>query len=142
LTLWIADPADLRATLNAYFAGLNEERFADVTALFAVDAQLRAPGTAPIRGASDLERYFRAALRPYPQHRDEATRIIICGRTATVEIHFNGSLASGFPIEFDAVDVFDFDGDGRIAALSSWYDSHAVRSLLRQARAAQATPGR
>jgi hypothetical protein len=63
---------------------------------------------------------------------------LISGRTATVEIHFKGALASGAEIEFDAVDVFDFDDDGKITRLSSWYDSHAVRQMLRQARAAEA----
>ena len=37
-------------------------------------------------------------------------------------------------MEFDAVDVFDFDDDGKITRLSSWYDSHAVRRRLRELR--------
>jgi hypothetical protein len=37
-------------------------------------------------------------------------------------------------VGFDAVDVFDLDDDARIARLSSWYDSHAVREQLRTAR--------
>ncbi len=36
-------------------------------------------------------------------------------------------------MEFDAIDVFDLDDDGRIVKLSSWYDSHAVRKALRAA---------
>jgi hypothetical protein len=54
-------------------------------------------------------------------------------KAATVEIHFSGALASGIPLEFDAVDVFDFDDDGLIVRLTSWYDSHAVRSSLKRA---------
>ena len=50
-------------------------------------------------------------------------------------IHFTGELDNGAPMEFDAVDVFDLDGDGRIVKLSSWYDSHAVRKTLRAALA-------
>jgi hypothetical protein len=37
-------------------------------------------------------------------------------------------------MEFDAIDVFDLDAHGQITKLSSWYDSHAVRSALRAAR--------
>ena len=51
----------------------------------------------------------------------------------TVEIHFTGRLENGAPIEFDAVDVFDLDDEGRIVKLTSWYDSHAVRKTLRAA---------
>lgn len=125
----------MQATLAAYFGGLNHERYDDVVALFTEDAELIAPGTAPVRGAEDLNRYFRAALRPYPEHRDEPTRTILADRTATVEITFTGALASGERMEFDAVDVFDFDDAGRILRLSSWYDSHAVRRRLKEIRA-------
>jgi ketosteroid isomerase-like protein len=61
--------------------------------------------------------------------------MILADSTATVEITFTGALASGSRMEFDAVDVFDFDDDGRIVRLTSWYDSHAVRQRLREARA-------
>ena len=37
-------------------------------------------------------------------------------------------------MEFDAIDVFDFDGEGKITRLSSWYDSHSVRARLKELR--------
>jgi ketosteroid isomerase-like protein len=120
--------------LRAYFDGINGEDYAAVAALFADDGVLIAPGTEPRRGPQEIASYFAAALRPYPEHRDDPTRIIEAGAAATVEIHFTGRLASGFRLEFDAVDVFDFDDDARITRLSSWYDSHAVRAALRRAR--------
>jgi ketosteroid isomerase-like protein len=115
--------------VDAYFAGVNSERFEDVAALFAPDGALIAPGTPPRRGA-DIAAYFAAALAPYSDHHDEPTRVVVAGQTVTVEIHFTGRTATGAPLEFDAVDVFDFDGEGRIARLSSWYDSHLVRKKL------------
>jgi hypothetical protein len=60
---------------------------------------------------------------------------VLAGDTAMVEITFTGALASGAPLTFEACDVFDFDGDGRIARLVTWYDSHLVRSRLATARA-------
>jgi ketosteroid isomerase-like protein len=130
--------SNIQSTLDAYFDGINSERYADVAALFAAETELQAPGAGVLRGRDGVESYYAAALGPYPEHRDEPTRVLISGRTATVEIHFKGALASGAEIEFDAVDVFDFDDDGKITRLSSWYDSHAVRQMLRQARAAEA----
>jgi ketosteroid isomerase-like protein len=124
----------MQATLEAYFDGLNGERYDEVVALFADGAELIAPGTPPRSGAANLWEYFRSALRPYPEHRDEPTRVILAERTATVEITFTGALASGERMEFDAVDVFDFDDGGKIVRLSSWYDSHAVRRRLREIR--------
>lgn len=131
----------IEATLASYFAGMNAERYDDVAALFTPDARLKAPGTDWVQGLDAVEGYYRAALGPYPEHRDEPTRTIIAEDVATVEIHFSGALASGIRLEFDAVDVFDFASDGRIAKLTSWYDSHAVRSELRDARARAAATG-
>ena len=121
------------SAVHAYFEGINEERYDDVGALFGSDGVLMAPGTAPRRGAAEIASYFRAALKHYPKHYDDPVRIIEAGSVVTVEIHFTGELANGAPMEFDAVDVFDLDPDGRIVKMSSWYDSHAVRKTLRAA---------
>ncbi|HEY1689776.1 MAG TPA: nuclear transport factor 2 family protein [Solirubrobacteraceae bacterium] len=128
------DETRIRRALEAYFSGINKERYGDVASLFAEHGELVAPGIDPRVGPAAIESYFAAALRLYPNHLDQPTRVIVAGRTATVEIHFTGALASGAPIEFDAVDVFDFDAAGEIVRLSSWYDSHAVRAMLKAAR--------
>lgn len=125
-------------TIRAYFAGINAERFDDVAALFAADCELRAPGIEPLHGRDQIASYFAAALRPYPDHFDDPMRTLFSGASATVEIHYTGRHTSGMPIEFDAVDVFDFDSDGKIRKLTSWYDSHTVRAALRRIREASA----
>jgi hypothetical protein len=126
---------DVRAVLDAYFDGINGERYEDVAALFAADGVLVAPGVRPRRGGEEIAAYFRMVLARYPVHRDQPTRTLIAGTSATVEIAFTGELASGAPVEFEAVDVFDLDAGGRIAKLATWYDSHLVRGRLTDAEA-------
>jgi hypothetical protein len=121
-------------TIDAYFTGLNEERYRDVAELFAPGGQLQAPGTAPRVGPDAIAAYFAAALAPYPVHSDTPTRRLPSGSTVTVEIDFAGELASGASLRFAAVDIFDLDAEGRIVRLTTWYDSHGVRSDLRKAR--------
>lgn len=118
----------IHALLDAYFNGLNTEDWQGLEALMCEDAELEAPA-ARRRGASAVAKYFRDALAPYPEHLDEPGRRVIAGCTAAVEIRFVGRMANGAPMEFDAVDVFDVR-DGRIARLTSWYDSHEVRRAL------------
>lgn len=125
-----------RAVLDAYFDGINSERYGDVAALFAPDAALFAPGFPVQRGRAEIGAYFPRVLAPYPKHHDQPTRFAIAEDTAIVHIHFEGALASGEPLTFDAVDVFDFAADGSIAELSTWYDSHAVLGRLTAALAA------
>ena len=124
----------IRRTIDAYFECINHEHWDRLAQLFSDDAELRAVGARPRTGRNDIGTYFREALGPYPEHRDEPTRIIPAGQTVTVEIHFEGRLANGRPLAFDAVDVFDFRGD-RIQRLTSWYDSAQVRRDLRNATA-------
>src|SRR4051794_4368033 len=106
---WDESMSDVERTIHAYFEGINAERYDRVAALFAPDGMLIAPGIEPRRGPAEIEEYFRAALRVYPEHVDDPTRIVVAGSTATVEIRFTGALASGARLEFDAVDVFDLD---------------------------------
>jgi predicted SnoaL-like aldol condensation-catalyzing enzyme len=123
------------AALDAYFAAVNEDRYADAAALWADDGILIAPGIPILRGAA-VAGYFEAALAPYPEHHDEAVRTIVAGSTATVEIHVTAVTAGGYRLEFDAVDIFDFDDAGKILKMSSGYDSYAVRKQLAAAREA------
>jgi ketosteroid isomerase-like protein len=126
--------------VDAYFDGINSERFDDVAALFAPDAELNAPGVPTRRGPAEIAPYFREVLRAYPVHHDEPVRVLHADGAATVEIHYTGELADGTPIEFDAVDLFDFDDQGRIAHLRTVYDSHLVRSRLAKARGGDHRP--
>jgi ketosteroid isomerase-like protein len=119
---------EIHAVLDAYFNGLNTEDWQGLEALMCEDAKLWAPG-ADRHGAAAVAAYFRDALAPYPDHRDEPGRRFVEGSTAVVEIRFIGRMATGAPMAFDAVDVFDLR-DGRIARLTSWYDSHEVRRAL------------
>lgn len=128
-----------QSVLDAYFDGINGEHYESVGALFAPEGVLIAPGISARHGSTEIAAYFARALRPYPVHRDDPTRIIHAAGTATVEIEFAGALDSGEPISFAAVDIFDFDGLLRITRLTTWYDSHLVRQLLANARGAGST---
>jgi len=130
----MSESARHAAALTAYFDGINTEDYDAVGALFAPDGVLAAVGTAPRVGPAAIAEYFAAALAPYPEHLDDPTRFVHAGDTVTVEISFTGRTAAGAEIRFDAVDVFDFDADGLVRRMSSWYDSYGVRSQLRKAR--------
>jgi ketosteroid isomerase-like protein len=130
----------VQAVVDAYFDGINEERYDDVGRLFAPDGVLMAPGIKPLRGPEQISAYFGKALAPYPVHYDGPTRHVVAGNTVTTEIAFTGTLANGAPMAFEAVDVFDLDDEGRIVKLTTWYDSHLVRGRLAEAQALNAAP--
>ncbi|HET6689792.1 MAG TPA: nuclear transport factor 2 family protein [Miltoncostaeaceae bacterium] len=129
-------PEAARELIARYFACINGEDFDGVAALFTEDAVvLPAAGGRPRRGREEIARYYRDILAPFAVHHDEAVRVVVSGSDVTVEIAYEGTLGNGRTIAFDAVNLYRLEG-GAIARLSQWYDTHAVRRLLLQARAA------
>jgi ketosteroid isomerase-like protein len=121
--------ADVPAVIGSYVDTLNAEDWAGFEKLWHPDASLRAVGTRRRQGLADVLAYYHAALAPWVEHRDEATRCLPCGDAVTVELHFRGRTEGGAVVEFDAVDVFDLR-HGQIQALSTWYDIAAVRAMV------------
>ena len=121
----------MRRTLDAYFSGVNEDRFDDVAALFAPDATLTAPGVGPLT-RDEIAAYLAKALSGYPTHHDEPTRTLLAEPRRDRRDHLHGrDDQTARRITFDALDVFDFDDDGRITRLRTWFDSHELRKKLR-----------
>ncbi len=128
---------DPRELVQAYFDRLNAEDWDGLAELFHPEAELEAPGFPRKKGREQVAAYFRSALSIYPEHYDDPVRVIVADDTVTVEIHYDGKLANGHALSFDAVDVFDLR-DGLIYAETSWYDSFEVRRELLRGRARNA----
>jgi mannose-6-phosphate isomerase-like protein (cupin superfamily) len=96
-------------SVTRYFEHMNADEFDLLAEQFAADAQVVVPGAPIANGRDEIQGLYRRIFRVWSQHHDA-------------------------PVEFDAVDVFDLDDSGLIAKLTNWYDSHAVREMLRAAR--------
>lgn len=122
-------PGEIPAAVAGYFEALNGEDFDALHNLLSDDVSLRAVGQKPRTGRDAAMEYFRPLFGPWTAHRDTPTRVINSGDVTVVEVSFTGTTASGKEIAFDAVDVFDLS-DGRIVALSTWYDLHWLMKQL------------
>lgn len=125
---------DIRSAVNAYFDAVNGDDRAAIGDLFAAQGRLSSPIGADLIGRERILGFYGWALKAFPVHNDRPERLLIDGSSAAVVVHFGGSTASGAAIEFQAVDVFDFDGDGLIESLRICYDSHPVREHIRADR--------
>ena len=120
--------ATLRTTVTAYFEVLNAENWDGMRSLWHRDGELSAVGARPRAGAAAVMTYFQKIFDPWPEHRDEPTRLLVCERDRAVvaELRFMGRTRDGRSVTFDAVDVFDIEG-GQIRRMTSWYDIAAAR---------------
>jgi len=126
----------VRQVVQAYFDRINADDIEGLLDLFAPDAELRSPSNRVRTGRAELAAYYRAALAPYAEHRDEPVRVVVSGGVATVDIHYEGRLENGRAMAFDALNVYEI-ADGRILRLDQWYDTQGVRRMLVAAQAAE-----
>ncbi len=121
--------------IASYFARINAEDYDGVAQLFAVDAVVVPAGGRPRHGRQEIARYYREILAPFPVHHDEPVRVVVSGSDVVVEITYEGRLANGRPVAFDALNAYRL-ADGEIARLTQWYDTHGVRRMVLEGQAA------
>lgn len=126
-------PSSARATVLAYFESVNVRDLMALTTLFAEDVEHRCVGQPTRRGRAAVIAAYPELLGIFEQGHDEVLRLHTAGNVVTAEIRFEGWTLDGVAVTFDAVELFELDGDGRIARLSLWYDT---RDVARQVRAA------
>lgn len=115
---------------RAYFAAINQTRFADLEALFAEDATLDFPLYQTIRGREAIRKFYEGVLAWYPERYDQVT-CFFTGREGGVaaRIHFEGKSVANRPVVFDAVDLFRVR-NGKIEELRIFYDSARVLEMI------------
>jgi ketosteroid isomerase-like protein len=112
--------------VEAYFAAINSDSFADLERVFAADVEIHTVGAEAVVGREAALAHFPRLLAGYAEHEDRVTRWIETPEAIVTEIDFEGKLADGRPVVFSALDVFDLL-DGRITRVTTWYDTRDVR---------------
>jgi ketosteroid isomerase-like protein len=121
-----------RDTIDEYFRLVNSDGWDELTGLFDPEATYRTPGARLRVGRADVIGLYRRMFAAWSVHHDTATRVLVDGDAAAVEVRFDGTTLDGRTVTFDAVDIFHFRDD-RIATLATWYDLIAVRAQLEPA---------
>jgi ketosteroid isomerase-like protein len=115
--------------VTTYFNAANADDWDGLRQVFTDDAEVSLMGARTRKGVDDVMALYQRLFTPWSSHDDTPTRTLVDGDTATVEVHFTGTTATGKTLEFDAVDVIDIDG-GKIRRLTNWYDLVWVRDQM------------
>lgn len=121
------DPDSMRAAVRAYAEGWRTGDAGPWLALFAEGAEIVDPaGTAPHRGREAIAELWRSVHRRM-QLELHVERIVICGDEAMVPFTLDVTTEGGSRSTIDVVDLFRFDGEGRITSMRAYWDAACVR---------------
>ncbi|TAL73681.1 MAG: steroid delta-isomerase [Rhodanobacter sp.] len=107
-------------TVHAYVRALNAGNADAVVALYAEDAVVEDPvGTLPRRGRVAIREFYRASCA---MRLDVALESDVRAAARSVAFAFRVRLVDGGqPLTIHPIDVFDFDGEGRIAHMRAYF---------------------
>lgn len=120
---------EVRSVVQRYFHCVNSDDWDGLRELWHPECVTTPVDGSQRHGVDEVLRLYPLILAPFPVHLDDPTRILVSGDSATVEIHFTGTLQDGRVVEFDALDVFDLE-DGLIRRLRYWYDSAPILAQI------------
>jgi catechol 2,3-dioxygenase-like lactoylglutathione lyase family enzyme len=86
-----------RATVEAYFASINADSFADLAKVFTPDMEIHTVGTRPVVGREGALAHFPRFLARFTEHDDQVSRWIETPDAIVTEILFEDRLTSGRP---------------------------------------------
>lgn len=113
-------------TIRRYLACLQASDVEGLVAVFSADARVYSP----FLGWMDPRPFFTKVVEASGQSRIETHDILVSASGASRAagyFTYHWQLKDGSQVKFDAVDVFDFDAEGRIRCMTIVYDTHPVR---------------
>lgn len=118
--------------VGRYFELCNADRLDELADLWHPDVEHVAFGRRARRtrrGPAEVARYYDGLFSPWSAHHDQVVRATTADGRTTCEIAFTGRTPDGRDVSFEALDVFDLEGD-RIRRLAIWHDVLHTRAVL------------
>lgn len=123
-------PEQVRAAVDGYAAHLQARDRGAWVALFAEGATLvdPAPGE-PVVGHEAIGAFFDTLAGMAERYHLDQRDLHVCGPQAALEYTLTAGQAAGGGVAFDGVAVFTVDDEGRIAALTAYWEPSRLRQV-------------
>jgi steroid delta-isomerase len=122
----VPEPAELRDLIDRYCAAVTSRDVDRVVALFTEDAVQRDPATAePNVGRDAIRTFFAAGLSASLTTDFSALAVHTCGDQVAIDFKVAVTLDGG-SMTITGIEVFTVASDGRIAAVTAYWDDADV----------------
>ncbi|MGY1814087.1 nuclear transport factor 2 family protein [Blastococcus sp. SYSU D00820] len=119
---------EIRATVEAYLAGVAGGTAADIAVLYAEDATVEDPVGSPVKnGRAEIEAFY-ATVAAAPQRATSLQRLRIAGDTAAFAFTVRITTPDG-GMEFTPIDVMTFDEQARITSMRAIWGPQDMTAL-------------
>jgi steroid delta-isomerase len=120
-------PEQIKATMDAYVDAYRRNDRDALVALYADDCEWTDPvGTPTHHGREAVAAFWDSARAMADSIVLEPQRLTICGNEAALLIEIHATMG-GATMIMDAVDIFEFDDDGRIKVGKAYWDMTQAR---------------
>lgn len=124
-----ATPAAI--TIAAYFAATRAMNREAWVATFAADGESHDPvGAPPTRGHAALGAFFDGLVGMTNSIGLHEDHVFVCGAEAAVKWTGRGVGKNGKPFQFEGIDVFEIDAQGKIKRLFAYWDPPKLMAQL------------
>ena len=115
-------PEQIRTVLDAYVDGYNRNDREAVVGLFATEGELIDPVGTPGHVGADAIRAFWDGVRSITEDIKLVPQETVVGGDEAVLVFAMEARSGGGGMRMTVIDVFEFDGDGKIARLKAYWD--------------------
>jgi steroid Delta-isomerase len=126
----VASPEQVRAAVDGYVDGYRKKDRDHFLSLFAPDAMWFDPvGAPPHVGHEGIGAFFGGTMELSESIEFERRELVVGGNEAAVLFTITVRLPGGGGMQFEAIETFEVDDDGRIRLLKAFWDQERARPL-------------
>ena len=117
------DPERISRAVRAYFLAIRAMDPELIASTFAEDATTYDPvGSAGVTGREAIREFFTSIYKNFKSVALTEDSIFVAGNGAAVKWTGKGTSANGKNVNFEGIDVFEVDADGKIRTIRAYWN--------------------
>src|SRR5262245_1912643 len=123
-------PEAIEKVVTDYFAAIQSLDVEAWINTFAADATSYEPGNPPLQGHNSLRMFFNGVAGGFEEIDIAPNQIFIVDGEAAVKWSARGMGKNGRKVTFEGIDLFSFNGTGKIQTVKAFWDPEAMMAEL------------
>ena len=116
-------PDKISRAVRAYFLAIRAMDADAIANTFAEDGTTRDPvGAPPVSGREGVREFFQSIFKNFKSVALDENSVFVAGNGAAVKWTGHGTSANGKEVNFEGIDIFEVNDDGKIQTLRAYWN--------------------